>query len=62
MPSLLQFDKSQLFQRFFIGEVLQPSVHLCDPTLDQLYQVHDLLMLGIQELDTVLHPSGHVRV
>ena len=35
-PSLLQAEQAQLPQPVFIGEALQPSDHLCGPTLDPL--------------------------
>lgn len=56
-PPLLQAKQPQFSQPVFTRELLQPSHHLCDPTLDTLQQVH-VLTLGIPELDTVMiHPE-----
>lgn len=43
----------------FIGEEIQPSCHLHAPPLDLLQQVHVLIMLGVPELDAVLHVGSH---
>ncbi|KAK4821804.1 hypothetical protein QYF61_003833 [Mycteria americana] len=53
-PFLLQAEQPQLSQAVFIGEVLQPSDHLCGPPLDLLRQVHVRLLLGAPELNAVL--------
>ncbi|KAK4831476.1 hypothetical protein QYF61_017724 [Mycteria americana] len=58
-PSLLQAEQPQLSQPIFIGEVLQPSDHLCGLPLDSLQQVHVLFMLGAPELDAVLQVESH---
>ncbi|PKU45367.1 hypothetical protein llap_4311 [Limosa lapponica baueri] len=52
--SLLQDEKLQLSQPVLLGDMLQPSDHLCGPPLDLFQQVHVLLMLGAPELDAVL--------
>lgn len=39
----------------FLGEVLQPSVHLCGPHLDTFQKLHILLVLGSPDVDAVLH-------
>ncbi|XP_014803059.1 PREDICTED: complex III assembly factor LYRM7 isoform X1 [Calidris pugnax] len=57
LQSLLQAEQSQLSQLVFVGEVLQPSDHLCGPPLDLLQQVH-VLMLG-PELDAVPQVGYH---
>ena len=38
-PSFLQAEQAQLPQPVFVGEVLQPSDHLCGPPLDPLQQL-----------------------
>lgn len=43
-------------QSFFIAEVLQPSVHVCD----LLQQLHISLVLGAPELGAVLRVRSHV--
>ena len=45
-PSLLQANEAQFPQPFFIGEVLQPTDHLCGPPLDLLQQLRTLPVLG----------------
>ena len=50
-PSLLQAEKPQLSQPVLIGEVPQPSDHLCGPPLDLLQQLDVLLLLGAPEWD-----------
>ena len=53
-PSLLQAEQPQLPQAVLVGEVLQPSDHLCGPPLAPLQHIHVLPMLGAPELDAVL--------
>ena len=53
-PSLLQAEQAQLPQPVFVGEVLQPSDHLCVPPLDPLQQLPVFLVLGAPDLDAVL--------
>ena len=36
---------TQLPQHVFLGEVLQPSSHLCGPPLDPLQQLPDLVLM-----------------
>ena len=43
--SLLQAEQAQLPQSVFVGEVLQPSHHLCGPPLDLLQQLPVFLEL-----------------
>ena len=45
-PSLLQAEQPQLSQPVPVGEVLQPSDHLCGLSLGLLQQLHVLLVLG----------------
>lgn len=52
--SLLQVEQPQLSQSAFIGEVLQPSVHLPGPPLDLPKQIHIFLVLRTPELDAAL--------
>ena len=52
--SLLQAKQAQFPQPFFIGEVLQPSDHLCGPPLDVLQQLCTLPILGASGQDAVL--------
>ena len=59
--SLLQAEQPQLSQPFLIGEVLQPSDHVCGPPLHPLQNIHVLPMLGAPELGTVLR-WGFTRV
>ncbi|XP_064276290.1 succinate--hydroxymethylglutarate CoA-transferase isoform X2 [Passer domesticus] len=54
LPYLLQAEKTQFSQPFFIEEVLQPSNHLGDPPLDLLQQVHVRPVLGSPKLDLAL--------
>jgi len=58
-PSLLQAKQAQFTQPFFIGEVLQPSDHLCGPPQDPLQELHVLPVLGATGLDTVLQMGPH---
>ena len=53
-PSVLQAEEPQLSQPVFVGEVVQPSDHLCGPPLDLMQQLGVLLVLGDLELDAVL--------
>jgi len=53
-PSLLQAEQPQLSQPFLVGDVFQPSDHLCSPPLDLLQQVH---VLDTPELDAVCQES-----
>ena len=55
----LQAKHPQLSQPPFTVEVLQPSVHFHGPPLDPLSQVHVFVVLGTQELDTVLQVGSH---
>jgi len=50
----LQAKQAQLPQPFLTGGVLQPSDHLCCPTLDPLQQLCIPPVLGAPGLDTVL--------
>ncbi|KAK4828848.1 LOW QUALITY PROTEIN: hypothetical protein QYF61_000905 [Mycteria americana] len=52
-------EQSQLSQPVLVGEVLQPSDHSLGPPLDQLQQVHVLLVLKTPELDAVLQVGSH---
>ena len=45
-PSFLQAKQAKLPQPLFIGEVLQPTDHLCGPPLDLLQQLRTLPVLG----------------
>ena len=56
---LLQAKHTQLSQPFFIGEVLQPSNHLCGPPLDLLQMLCILLVLGASCLSAVLQEVPH---
>ncbi|KAK4829553.1 hypothetical protein QYF61_005222 [Mycteria americana] len=53
-PSLLQAEQPQLSQPGLVGEVLQPSDHLCGPPLDPLQQLHVLPVLRTPGLDAAL--------
>ena len=53
-PSLLLAE-----QPFRIGEVLQPSDHLCGPPLDPLQQVHVFLVLRAPELEAGFQVRSH---
>ena len=57
--SFLKAEQTQIAQRFLTGEMLQPSDHLHGHPLDQLQQLHVLLVLGAPELDTVLQVGSH---
>jgi len=46
--NILQIELAQLPQPLFIGEVLQPSEHLCCSPLDLLQQLHSFLCWGPQ--------------
>jgi len=61
MFSLLQAEQPHLSQPVLIGEVLQPSDHLCGPPLDLLQQLHVLLVLGSPELHAGLQVRSHQR-
>jgi len=52
--SLLQAEQPQLSQPFLIGEVFQPSDHLCSPPLDPFQEVRVCPVLRAPELDTGL--------
>ncbi|KAJ7420830.1 Cohesin subunit SA-2 [Willisornis vidua] len=52
-------ERPQCSQPVFIGEVFYSFVHLHDPPLDLLQQVHIILMLGAPELDTALQVGSH---
>jgi len=57
--SLLHTEQPQFPQPVPVGEVLQPSDHLCGPPLDLLQQLHVLPVLGTPELNTVLQVGSH---
>ena len=57
--SFLQAAQAQLPQPVFIGEVLQPSDHLCGPPLDPLQQLPVFLVQGAPDLDSVLQMGPH---
>jgi len=58
-PSLLQAEQVQLPQPVFVGEVLQPSEHLCGPSLDLLLLLHIFPVLRAPGLDAVLQMGPH---
>ena len=52
-----QAKQAQLPQPFFIGEVLQPSDHLCVPTLDRFQQLH---ILPVQTCIHITYSSYYI--
>ena len=55
--SLLQNEQIQFLQPAFLGEVLQPSDHLCGPPLIPLQNLHIFPVLGAPDLHAV-HQTG----
>ena len=58
-PSLLHTKQAQLPQPFFLGEVLQPSDHLCGSPLELYGQLSILIALGDCDVDAVLQIGPH---
>lgn len=56
--SLLQAEQLQLSLPVFIGEVLQLSDHINDPSLDSIQQYH-VLVLSTPDMDTILQVGSH---
>lgn len=52
--SLLPAEQAQLLQLVFVGEMLQPSDHLCPPQ-DPLQKLHIFPKLEASDIDTMLH-------
>ena len=58
-PPILQVEQAQLPQPV-VGEVLQPSARLCDPSLGPLQHFHVFPVLGAPGLDAKL-PVGRTE-
>ena len=52
-------SEAQFLQPFLIGEVIQPSDHLCGPPLNSFQELCVFLVLGAPGLDTVLQVGTH---
>ena len=58
-PSYLQAEQAQFLHPVFIGGVLQPLDHLCDPPLGSLQKFHTFPVLGAANLNGVLQLRPH---
>lgn len=59
--SLPQANQPLLPQPYFVGEVLQPFDNLCGRPMDLLQQLYIFLVLGAQDMDSVLQKKLYKR-